>query len=150
LPAHGQFTAEDDRPPNNPAAIVFALRGAHSPAAQRQAKQRAQRRARGKTTGSTALRKSASHRPPKEWSPERGTPNKRARAKEHDPLTIERLERTLALCARMVVADGPILIPLFESMKRDLAAMRAEQDGHRVLRIGKVPRWHENPARSVE
>jgi hypothetical protein len=46
----------------------------------------------------------------------------------HEPLTIERLERALVFCARLVEVDGPILIPLFESLERDLAAMRAEQD----------------------
>jgi hypothetical protein len=45
-----------------------------------------------------------------------------------EPLTIERLERALLFCARLVEADGPILIPLFESLERDLAAMRRDQD----------------------
>jgi hypothetical protein len=48
-------------------------------------------------------------------------------AREHEPLTIERLERALAFCAQLVVLDGPVLVPLFESLERDLAAMRAEQ-----------------------
>jgi hypothetical protein len=46
----------------------------------------------------------------------------------HEPLTIERLERALAFCARLVVLDGPVVIPLFESLERDLAAMQAQQD----------------------
>ena len=54
--------------------------------------------------------------------------NKARAAREHEPVTIERLERALAFCARLVVLDGPILVPLFESLERDLAAMRAEQD----------------------
>jgi hypothetical protein len=49
-------------------------------------------------------------------------------AREHEPLTIERVERALTYCARLVVLHGPILVPLFESLERDLAAMRAEQD----------------------
>jgi len=40
---------------------------------------------------------------------------KKARpAREHEPVTIERLERALAFCARLVVVDGPVVIPLFE------------------------------------
>ena len=65
-----------------------------------------------------------SHRP---WTPERGRLRK-ATAKTSEPLTIERLERALAFCAYLVVLDGPILVSLFESLERDLAAMRAEQD----------------------
>jgi hypothetical protein len=49
-------------------------------------------------------------------------------AREHEPLTIERLERAVALCAYLVVLDGPVVIPLFERMEADLAAARAEQD----------------------
>jgi hypothetical protein len=44
-----------------------------------------------------------------------------------EPVTIERLERALALCARLVVLDGPVVIPLFESLERDLAAARARR-----------------------
>jgi hypothetical protein len=47
---------------------------------------------------------------------------------EHEPITIERIERSLALCARLVVLDGPVVIPLFERLERELAAARAEQD----------------------
>jgi hypothetical protein len=63
-----------------------------------------------------------SHRP---WTPERGL--RKAPAKAHEPVTIERLERALAFCAYLVVLDGPILAPLFESLERDLAAMRVQQ-----------------------
>jgi hypothetical protein len=45
-----------------------------------------------------------------------------------EPLTIERLERALALCAYLVVLHGPILVPLFESLERDLALMKSEQN----------------------
>lgn len=68
-----------------------------------------------------------SHRSTKGWTPQRGRLRK-ATAKAHEPVTIERLERALAFCAQLVVRDGPILVPLFESLERDLAAMRAEQD----------------------
>jgi hypothetical protein len=44
------------------------------------------------------------------------------------PVTIERLERGLALLAYMVVLDGPVLAPLFDKLERELALMRAGQD----------------------
>ena len=43
-------------------------------------------------------------------------------------VTIERMERALALCAYLVVLDGPVAIPWFERVERELAAKRAEQD----------------------
>jgi hypothetical protein len=43
-------------------------------------------------------------------------------------VTIERLERALALTAYLVVLDGPVAIPWFERVERELAAKRAEQD----------------------
>jgi hypothetical protein len=58
----------------------------------------------------------------------RKPPNKARAAKEHEPLTIERLERAVALCAYLVMLDGPVVIPLFESLERDLALMKAEQN----------------------
>jgi hypothetical protein len=72
------------------------------------------------------MRKPAS-RLPAGWTPERST-IRTNKAREHEPVTIERLERALLFCARLVEADGPILIPLFESLERDLAAMRRDQD----------------------
>jgi hypothetical protein len=45
-----------------------------------------------------------------------------------EPVTIERLERGLALCAYLVVLDGPIMVPMFERLERELAAMRQTQD----------------------
>jgi hypothetical protein len=45
-----------------------------------------------------------------------------------EPVTIERLERALAVLAHLVVLDGPVVIPLFERIERELAAARAEQD----------------------
>jgi hypothetical protein len=70
----------------------------------------------------------------------RRLPKARA-AREHEPLTIERLERALAFCAQLVVLDGPVLVPLFESLERDLAAMRAEQDA-----VARAKRLLENLA----
>jgi hypothetical protein len=71
------------------------------------------------------MRKPAS-RLPAGWTPERGT-IRTNKAREHEPVTIERLERALAFCAYLVVLDGPVVIPLFERIERELAAMRAQQ-----------------------
>jgi hypothetical protein len=63
--------------------------------------------------------------------PRKGTPRTKkacAATEQREPLTIERLERALTFCARLVILHGPVLVPLFESLERDLAAMRAEQD----------------------
>lgn len=43
-------------------------------------------------------------------------------------ITIDRLERALALAAYIVVLDGPIAAPLFDRLERELAAARATQD----------------------
>jgi len=45
-----------------------------------------------------------------------------------EPVTIERLERGLALLAYLVVLDGPVLAPLFDRFERELQTMRAGQD----------------------
>ena len=57
----------------------------------------------------------------------RNRTNKARAAREHEPVTIERLERALAFCALLVMRDGPVVIPLFERLERDLAEMRAQQ-----------------------
>jgi hypothetical protein len=44
-----------------------------------------------------------------------------------DVVTVERLERALVLCAYLVELDGPIMIPMFQRVERDLAALRAQQ-----------------------
>jgi hypothetical protein len=41
---------------------------------------------------------------------------------------MHRAQRALALCAYLVVRDGPVVIPLFEKLERELAAMRQTQD----------------------
>jgi hypothetical protein len=43
-------------------------------------------------------------------------------------VTIERLEPALALCAYLVVLDGPVIVPLFERLARELEALRASED----------------------
>lgn len=47
---------------------------------------------------------------------------------DQQPMTIERLERALALAAYMVELDGAVAAPLFERLERDLAALRRQED----------------------
>jgi hypothetical protein len=42
-----------------------------------------------------------------------------AKQSEAEPVTIERLERGLALMAYLVVVHGPVLAPLFEKLERN-------------------------------
>jgi hypothetical protein len=52
-----------------------------------------------------------------------------ARAKTTEmTVSIERLERAVAIAAYVVTLDGPIAAPLFERLERELAAARATQD----------------------
>jgi hypothetical protein len=44
-----------------------------------------------------------------------------------ETVTIERVERALALCAYLVELDGPVVVPLFERLERELAAMRRQE-----------------------
>lgn|SRR5579872_530522 len=43
-------------------------------------------------------------------------------------VSIERLERALAIAAYCVVLDGPVAAPLYERLERELAAVRAAND----------------------
>jgi hypothetical protein len=43
-------------------------------------------------------------------------------------VTIERLERALAIAAYVVVLDGPVAAPLFNRLERELATARAAGD----------------------
>lgn len=45
-----------------------------------------------------------------------------------EPITIERLERALALVSWMMIEDGPAWTPYFERLESELAAMRARDD----------------------
>lgn len=45
-----------------------------------------------------------------------------------EPVTIERLERALAFCALLIMRDGPVVIPIFERLEREVEAARKEQD----------------------
>lgn len=43
-------------------------------------------------------------------------------------VTVERLEWALALAAYLISLDGPKMVPLFERLERELAAMRQVED----------------------
>ncbi|WP_439925665.1 hypothetical protein [Nitrobacter sp. JJSN] len=45
-----------------------------------------------------------------------------------EPITIERLERGLALLAYLIELDGPVHAPLFEKLERELEALRSRED----------------------
>lgn len=63
-----------------------------------------------------------------------------------EPVTVERLERAVALCAYLVELDGLKRVPLFERLERELAAMRQTVDAvERAKRLletynGRYPR----------
>jgi hypothetical protein len=44
-----------------------------------------------------------------------------------EAVTIERLERGLALSAYLVVLDGPVAVPIFERLERELARRTASR-----------------------
>jgi hypothetical protein len=56
-----------------------------------------------------------------------------------EEVTIERIERALTVCARLVALDGPVAVPLFERLERELEAMRQPQDT-----VGRAKRLLEN------
>jgi hypothetical protein len=65
-----------------------------------------------------------------------------------EPVTIERLERALALSAYLVVLDGPVMVPMFERLERELAAMRQTQDTvGRAKRLLETYRQHPEQAK---
>jgi hypothetical protein len=47
---------------------------------------------------------------------------------DEESVTLDRLERGLALAAYLVVLDGPVLAPIFEKLERELEIMRGNQD----------------------
>lgn len=51
-------------------------------------------------------------------------------------ITIERLERALAVAAYIVVLDGAIATPIFDRLERELETARAGQDS--VARAAKL------------
>ncbi|MET4801407.1 hypothetical protein [Bradyrhizobium sp. LB11.1] len=46
----------------------------------------------------------------------------------NEAITVERLERAVALAAYLVGLDGPKRVPLFERLERELTAMRQTED----------------------
>lgn len=82
------------------------------------------------------------------WMPEHGW-IREGKTREHDPitvecqkrepalrkeaslpdgeLTVERLERALTVVAYLIERDGPVVVPLFERLERELAVMRQTQ-----------------------
>ena len=91
------------------------------------------------------------HRPATTFDPARGNvPIKPSAAREEEPVTIERLERALALCAYLVTRDGPVVVPLFERLERELAAMRKTQDTvDRAKRLLESYSWPASPPLSL-
>lgn len=65
-----------------------------------------------------------------------------------EPVTIERIEDCLALAAYFVVVDGPVMIPIFERLERELEALKrteatiqrarqiVEANRHRLVEMG--------------
>lgn len=52
----------------------------------------------------------------------------RPKSDPHGEVTIERLERGLALLAYLIELDGPVYAPLFEKLERELEAMRSREN----------------------
>jgi hypothetical protein len=69
-------------------------------------------------------------------------------------VTIERLERGLALLAYCIELDGPVVVPLFERLERELEAMRRQQDtvarAKRLLETCSGPRLSLAPPLASE
>ncbi|SHN69196.1 hypothetical protein [Bradyrhizobium erythrophlei] len=66
-----------------------------------------------------------------------------------DVITVERLERALAVSAYLVELDGPKMVPIFERIERELSALRSQQDAteraRRLLESYGQPRAIEPP-----
>jgi hypothetical protein len=59
-----------------------------------------------------------------------------ARNRLDEPVTLDRLERGLALLAHLVTLDGEVLLPLFEKLERDLEILRGKQDAaNRAMKL---------------
>jgi hypothetical protein len=67
-----------------------------------------------------------------------------------EAVTVERLERALALCAYIVVLDGPVAVPWFERLERELVAAQAREDT--VSRAKALLETYSGPAtrRAIE
>lgn len=51
-----------------------------------------------------------------------------AASKTSDPITLQRLERGLAIAALAVSLDGPKYLPIFKRMEAEVAKARADED----------------------
>jgi hypothetical protein len=47
---------------------------------------------------------------------------------QHQPVTLQRLERGLVVAAYLMELHGPVLAPIFEKLEREAEAMRSSQD----------------------
>jgi hypothetical protein len=50
------------------------------------------------------------------------------RKRDHQEVTLERLELALAAISYAILLDGPIYAPVLERLEREIAAMRASED----------------------
>jgi hypothetical protein len=50
------------------------------------------------------------------------------RNRNHESITIARLEAALAIVARAILLDGSIYAPIFDRLEREVAALRAADD----------------------
>lgn len=64
------------------------------------------------------------------------------RKRDHEEITLERLERAQAAIAFAMTLDGPVYAPYFERLEREIATMRAADDvmarARRFLETGEV------------
>lgn len=47
---------------------------------------------------------------------------------QHQPLTVERLERGLVMLAHIIDMDGPVYVPLFNSLEEALQTAMRQRD----------------------
>lgn len=61
------------------------------------------------------------------------------------PLTIEEIQHGLEIAARLVEADGEVMLPIFERFERELEAARTRSSAvERALRIAQAARERDN------
>lgn len=47
---------------------------------------------------------------------------------DHQPVTLQRIERGLIVAAYLMELHGPVIAPIFEKLEREAEAMRSSQD----------------------